>query len=516
MIISQPDVTFNIQPATQTVGNNTHRALIIGQMTSAGTATSGALQEDIQNDNAWNTLFGADSHVARMITQFRRINGITPLDVIAYDDNGSGTAATGELELSGTATAAGTLLLTLGSNYDHKLEIAVAAGDTATTVGDAIDTAVAADTTLQVSSSNSTGTVTFTAGHKGTLGNEIAIKIENLPAGLTGTITGFSGGATNPTITGLAATIDNRRYQTIVFPGSWAISTIDTEMDTRWNVTNNILDGMVVTCKMDTYANLASFATTFNQQQLVVIGNPKVSATDRLVGGAIVEFSDNIAAQFAAIRALRLTDGANISNYVIGNNGLLDVTGGPAIASLPFFNTPFPYLPLVKQGDGLTRTQIEALQLVGVSVLGNNIARNSIIAGEIVTTYRTDSAGNTDTSFKYVEYVDTASNIREYFFNNARAQYAQTRLTDGALIPGRNMANADSIKAFMVGLYDDLSQADYVLTRAGEEYLKYFKNNLNVAINLATGTVTITMTVPIVVQLRTILATFKVAFNTNV
>lgn len=515
MIISQPDVTFSIVPAQRDVSNTAHRVLLVGQKVSGGTATSGVVVENIGNDNEWDTYFGATSHLASMIRQFRRINPITRIDAIPYTDNAGGTVATGTFAFTGPATAAGTMYVTVGSNYDHKYAITVTSGDTATTIGAAVAAAITADTRAQFTAASVTGTVTVTSIHKGTLGNQIGLSLTDMPAGVGVTITTMASGATNPVITGLATAIDNRRYGTIVFPGTWDLSTLDTILDARLNATNVILDGVAVVTKTDSNANLLTYVSTLNQPLLVAFGNPKVSSAARLVGGAIREFDDNISSQVAAIRSLRLTQDANISGYVIGNNGYKDIYGGPHLASLPFFNTPFTYLPVIKQGDGLTRAQIEALQLVGVSVLGNNVAGNTIISGEVVTTYLTDSAGNADTSFKYMEYIDTVSQVREYFFNNARTQYAQCRLTDGALVAGYNMANADSIKAYLVGLYLDLAGTGYVLTRLGEENLKYVKDNMSVVLDLTTGKVTVDMLVPIVVQLRTILATLRVAFNTN-
>ncbi len=513
MIISQPDITLNILPAQRDIDNTTHRVLIVGQMLS-GTATSGAVNVNVGNDHEEDALFGRASHVAALVRQFRRINPISPIDVVGYTE-ALGVKASGTVVFTGPATAAGTIYVTIGSDADNKYAIAVASGDTATTIGDALVAAMAADTTSVAVGVNTTGSVAITHKQKGTIGNQVPIKVTNLPAGVGVTITGMSSGATDPTITGLEALIDGRRYHSIVFPGTWSLSTLGTILTNRLNATNAILDGMAIVTKADTYSNLLTYVSSRNNPLLIAIGNPLVSVSGRLVGGAIVEISDNISAQFAAIRALRLTRDSNLSRYVIGNNGPKDVFGGPHLASLPYFNTPFYNLPLIQQGDGFTRTQIEALQLVGVSVLGNNVAGNMLIAGEIVTTYLTDVGGNADSSFKYAEYVDTISNVREYIFNNLKLQYAQSRLTDGALTPGYNMANADSIKAYITGLYITLSDTGYVLTRGGESIIKYFKDNLTVSLNLETGAVTIGMIVPIVVQLRTIFANIRLAFNTN-
>ena len=116
-------------------------------------------------------------------------------------------------------------------------------------------------------------------------------------------------------------------------------------------------------------------------------------------------------------------------------------------------------------------------------------------------------------SFKFLNYVDTSSNAREYMFNNAKSDFAQSRLTLGDLIPFRNINNADSIAARFVGYYSRLSEQDFVLTQAGESALQYYKQNLSVTIDLAEGKATVLQQVPIVTQLRTIISTFQLVFD---
>ncbi len=135
--------------------------------------------------------------------------------------------------------------------------------------------------------------------------------------------------------------------------------------------------------------------------------------------------------------------------------------------------------------------------------------------GEIVTAYKTDIAGNPDISFKFLNYVDTASGVREYYSNNLRKRFAQSRLTLGDTIRGRDMANDLTIRVFCEKLYQDLSSAAFVLLQAGEDATKFYKDNLDISLDLATGRATITMTVPLVTQLREIIATIKIAFDTN-
>ena len=503
-----PAVTFNILPAQQRVGNSPERVLIIGQKLAAGTAISGAITTNIGNANEWDSLFGAGSHLSSMIRSFRHYNAITPVDVVAYDELAGGVLATATLPFVGTATAGGTIHIVVCSEIEGSYNIPVAIGDAPTAIGAALATAINANTKSQFTAISTAGSVALTAKAKGIfiMGGQISVR--DLPAGVTCTVAGLTAGAGFPILTGLPALLEGRRWQGLVYPGQWPITTIDTLMDTRFNVANDILDGIAFVGKADTYTNLSTFAITSNNPLVVVFGDA-LSTRTNLVGSAHPEHPDTVVTRIAAIRALRRTDGANIANFTIA--GPRDAFGGLHTASLPFFNTPLLDVGLVDIRDGFTRIQIAALGATSVSCYGNNIANNSTILGPVYTTYLTDVAGNVDTSFKFIEYIDTLSNIREYYFNNARAKFAQTRLTDGNLRAGYAEANQHSIEAYMCALYQDLSLLP--LARAGDKNFKFFKDNLVVAIDLANGRVNIDMMMPITVQLREILGNIRVVFN---
>jgi len=508
--INLPNTTFNILADNQDVQNNPHRVLVVAQLIS-GTASPAVIIENVGSNGEEDTLFGLQSHAAAVVRAFRAINKETPVDVVAYS-NAGGTAATGTIAFSGTATAAGTISVVIGSNRTNTYQIAVASGDTATTVGAALVTAIGADTRALVSAVNTTGSVALTAMNKGTVGNTLPLEVLTVPAGLSVTITAMASGATDPTISGLQALIAGRRYQGIVFPGTWSVATLDTIMDTRLNASGVVLDGIACVAQAESAANLATWIASLNNPLIIGFGEKK-EALAYLKGASHREVPDHISAMFMAIRALRLTEEAHIANYVLSTNNGKDQFGGTHTASLPYFNTPISLIPVLRAGEGFTTAEIATLKAACVSVIGNNIADNTTIIGEVVTTYKTDAAGNPNTSFKYLEAIDTMSQIREYFHNNCRAQYAQCRLTTGNLIPGLTMANAASIKAFVVSLYDDLAAEGLVID--GENAIKYFKRNLRIELNMTTGTVEIDMNVPVVVQLRTILGNCRISFTTE-
>lgn len=514
--ILQPKVTVNIIPSSAAVQNTGQKILFVGQKLAAGSATAGALVESIANGGAEDALFGAKSMLATLIRANKIRNQQVQVDAIALDDNGSAVQATGSFNVSGTATEAGTLTIIAGSERNYKYSIAVASGDTATVIGDAIEAAVTANTTTPVSASNTTGTVTVTAENGGTYGNSIPLEIRGEVAGVTTTVTGMSGGATDPILTSIFDVIGDKRYQAIVWPYPNDTVEVRSLLDPRFNADGRVLDGVAFTALNDTYANLVSLGTPLNSESLVILGGNQETETN-YSGGDIVEIPMVKASQFAGYRGLRLdVDGFSIADLVITANGPLDSFGGPALASKPYFNMPFDDLFPIKAGRGFDDSEIEGLANdAGIGVLGNNIAANGVITGEIVTTYKTDAAGNPDITFKYLNYVDTASQAREYFYNNYRKRFAQSRLTEGDTLKGRDMANAPVIRSYSKRLFQDLSGVDFVLLESGEEALKFFDSNLIIAIDKALGKVTLQMTVPIVTQLRELAATMRISFSTN-
>ena len=459
--VMQPKVNVNIVPSSEEAKNTGQKILFTGQMLT-GTATAGALIENVVNGGAEDALFGAASMLATLIRANKVRNQQVQIDVIPLADNGSGVAATGTLAASGTATEAGVLTVIAGSERNHKYSIAVASGDTATVIGDAIEAAITADTRSPVTASNTTGTVTITAANAGTYGNSIPLEIRGEVAGVTTTVTGMASGATDPVLTSVFDVVAKQRYQGVVWPYPSDTTELRAFLDPRFNADGVVLDGVGFTAINDTLGNLSSLASPLNSQSLVIFGGRQETETN-YSGGDIVEIPMVKAAVFAGYRGLRLdADGFNIADLVITANGPLDSFGGPALASKPYFNTPFADLLPIKVGRGFDNSEIETLKDDGVSLVGNNIAGNGVITGEIVTTYKTDVAGNPDITFTFLNYVDTASQAREYFYNNYRKRFAQSRLTEGDILKGRDMANAGVIRSYSKRLFQDLSGVDFV------------------------------------------------------
>ncbi len=515
--IIQPSVTIALANADREVGNDPQTVLLVGQIVTAGSVANGSLTENISSSGApENALFGEDSMLASMVRAFKRVNKVTQVDCLALDDDGSGVPATWTLTLTGAATASGSLSVTAGSQKNSTYTVGVPSGSSVTAAAALVVSTLNADAKIMVTASNVAGVVTFTAVNDGSASNDLPIGFVSSLPGITGHVAFGTAGSADPATTGIFDVVGTKRYQTVVYPYASVakILTLKTFLDARFNPTNSILDGVGIVAMTTTFTDAGSVAGNHNSPSLVIISDKVESATATYKGPAMPEPSFDKAATFAAIRSLRLTKDASISQYLT-SSASLDQFGGTALASMPYFNTPVPQMPLIPAGFGWTTLEIEQLTALGLSVMGVNPGGDGVLLGEMVTTYLTDPASNPDPTWTFLNYVDTGSNAREYFWNNLRKRFAQSRLTEGAVARGRDMANAVVIRAYCERLYQNISGVDFVLAQDGEDAIQYFKDNLTITLDLAEGKVTITMLVPIVTQLRQIIATMKVSFSTE-
>jgi len=505
--ISFPKTTTTLTGAVVQVSNEPQRILVLSQKTAAGTATSGALNTNIQADA--DALAGITSMGAAVVRAVRRANTDTAVDAIFLDD-ASGTPATGSIAYSGTATAAGELTAIVGSQRNNKLTIAVAVDDTATEIGAALVAAITANLRAPVTGVNTTGSVALTAENDGTEGNGIHLEVGDTVAGITQVVTAMTGGATDPTLTGIFDVVGDTRYQAPIWSWSNDLAELVTFVDDRFNVTDDIQDALGHVAASDTLSNhlaVAAAQNTFiNYHAQKLISSATTKGNDR------AELPYVLAGYAGALRSVKLTVGAAIGDLNVGQSGL-DGTGGPALASRPLANTPVNALLPSTQGIGWTRLEIEQLNDAGMSVMGNNKAGNKVVLGQQMTLRTTDAGGNPDDSFKFVNYFDTATGIREFYDSNLRSAYAQSRLTGGDLVAGRPMVNQILFEAKLTELFTILSEAGFVLTQAGQEALNFFIANMVVVPDLQTGSIAWTVKTPINVQLRNLNGTIEIVFD---
>jgi len=526
MTVNTPIVRFENLPAAVQTTLEQERLLIIGQKTSAGTAIEGELYTGLEQGLTFETLAGKNSIGAAMIRaaqEMIEVSEIKPqINAIFFNDATSSVAASGAVVFANNPTAATedkTIYVTVGDAEKHRYKLDITTGDTATVIGDDLVSAITADDTCPVTAINTAGSVALTAVNKGAEGNKLTIQIEGYVAGISLSITQFTGGSLTPTITSVFTTIANIRMQRIVMPESYDIDAVVTFLETRWlpTPTGIIKDGALIVVLTDTLANLKSSTVAANKKSVALLPNKPVNllpvgnADLLVVGSAHVQMNYVIAAKIAAISSLRLTPSAEIADYTDAVLSSRDNFGGIHISTLPYHNTPLPGVPLADKRNVWSEEETLELLDAGYGIFGNNTENTAVLIGDVVTRYKTNTFGKNDVSYKYLNYLDQASVVREYMTVKLKERFKQYRLTTGKLIPDFDMANEGSVKSECIKLYGEL--ADAAIMVAGTDAKQLFVNNLIVTINEALGRATVRMINPAVTQLREITGYIELVFT---
>lgn len=254
------------------------RTVLFGQKLATGTAAAEQLIYVSRPDDA-KTLFGQGSMLARMFERYRKIDQTGEIWCVAIDDASGATAATGKIKFTGPATAAGTIALYIAG---QKVAVGIASGATAAQVATAVKDAVTAQPDLPVTATASSDEVTFTARHKGTLGNDILLQLnylglagnEQLPKGVGATITAMAGGATDPALTNAIAALGDEPFEFICQPygGATELNAFAALMDDgsgRWSYLKKLY-GHVYGAKRGTAGDLLTFGRTRNDQHMTL------------------------------------------------------------------------------------------------------------------------------------------------------------------------------------------------------------------------------------------------------
>ena len=516
---TSPRVNISLLPAESVSTVAGRRDIIFGQFNaSSHTAQADKLVQNVQTytDEEIYSTFGATTELAqRIIAWIRGNDRHSQLDVLPVDYlSGLASAALGQISISGTATEDGEYIVSLVDERLYTATVSIESGDVANDVRDKMKTAIDALPNRIFTTTAAPGAVNLSSSDRGELANGWGVKIVGIVAGVSISISNFSGGLFNPTIgSSTLDPIDGIRYTGASWPEEWdsELSTIVDEFDSRYNASNTIMDGVVFHGRSNTYANNLSVASAQNSQSLVLMGNNELNEADNK-GPAILTPADWAAAYFMGVRAKRLTESAPIASEVTAR-GALDSIGGSELASLPYANTELKDAQVSSTSLLYSPTEQASLEANGFTTFGIDPTESKIIMSPAVTTYTEDAGGNSDTSFLYLNFVDTGSVCREIFFNTLKSVYAQSRLVNGDLIPGRSMANAESIKAVLLRIYKNL--AERALTIAGSDAEGFFTRNTSVAIDLLNRSVTISSKLPIVTQLGVFDYPLQLAFTTT-
>lgn len=418
-------VEFDASRAVSGPQSQPQRILVIGQKLAAGIAPEA---QPIRVLNAAHAIqrFGRGSMLAAMCAALIANNPVAEIVAVPLADNGAGVAATKTLTLGGAATAAGTLNLYLAG---QRVQVAVAAADTPTIVADALVAAIAAAPDLPVTADNEAGVVTFTARHKGELGNDIDTRLsyrtgEFIPTGLTAAFAAGTAGAGNPDITAVFTAIGDDWFNTMVMPYTDAanLTVIETELADRWGPLR-MIEGHAYSYKNAPMGDLAALGATRNSPHLS-IGGMRSSPTPPW----------SIAAAFAGAVAY-------------------SAASDPA---RPFQTLVLKGVLAPKVTDRFSRAERDLLLRDGISTFTVDAGGNVLIERPI-TTYQTNPYGLEDTAYLDVNTVLTLGYLRFSARQRIGTKYGRHKLaSDGTQYgAGQAVVTPKVIRAELVSLFKE-------------------------------------------------------------
>ncbi len=392
-------VEFDGSQATVGPAELPYRALIMGQKMSAGTAVANTRYK-LTADHQAIPLFGRGSMLHRQAIRWFRANKFTEAYFVAVADNGAGVTASGTLTFTGPATETGVLYLYLGG---ERLTIGITTGDSATTIATAVAAAITAAADLPVTATSSSGVVTVTHRHKGTIGNDFDMRAnyndgEKLPAGVTLAVVALASGAANPTLTSVISSLGDAWFHVIVFPWTDATSltAIEAEMLRRDGPTVQV-DGQVFASTVGSVGTMGALGDSRNSKYVSIVSqdgeNPVVPTNEHAAGvGAVVAYYSAIdQARPLQTLDLGMLPPAEIDRFTFEERNLL-----------------------LQDGISTTKT----------------VTGGSTQIDRLVTNWQTNASGAPDSSYRSVENRFTLMRLRYDWVTSWKAKYPRHKLAD--------------------------------------------------------------------------------------
>ncbi|MDA8230149.1 MAG: phage tail sheath subtilisin-like domain-containing protein [Magnetospirillum sp.] len=405
------------------------RALVIGQITAAGTATPGvpAISQGVGDAEV---LGGPNSMLALMTAAYRLNDTFGEVWYLPLADNGAATAAAGSLAVTSSPTASGTLSLYLAGKL---YPVPVLPTQTAAQIASAIVAALAADATCPVAAVVDAVTntkVDLTAVNKGPCGNDIDIRLnyggarngEATPAGMAVTITPMSGGATPPDLTTPLANLGDTTFDFIALPytdstslGEVAAFLNDTTG--RWSWAQQLYGG-ALTAYRGTVGAQTTLGTGLNDQHTSVMGFYDSPTPNWIWAAALAG---------AAATSIRVDPALPLQTLALA--GVL--------------------APPVESRFALTDRN--TLLYDGISTFTVDDS-GTVRIENLITTYQKNAWGSPDNSYLEVETMYTLAAVLRQMRTAVTTKYARTKLaangTRGPGIVTPNMIRAEIISEY--------------------------------------------------------------------
>lgn len=407
---------------------NQTASLLIGQMIEGGKAVADQ-PVFVSTPAMAKELFGRGSMIARMVEAYRKVDSFGQLVVIPIAD-GSGTAATGKITVTGNAAESGTISLYIGSD---RVQVAIPNGTSAEQAAKAISDAITLNKDLPVKAQNSAAVVTLTAKNKGTLGNDITVALnlrgaingEKLVMGLGVEIEKMSKGATDPELTKALAAMGDEQYDFIGMPYCEA-ATLDklaekmNDTSGRWSPFQMIF-GHVYSAKRGDVNTLVTFGKTRNCQHETVVG----------VEPSLPTHTAEVLAAYVARTAVFISaDPARPTQ-----TGVL--TGVMASSA----------------GSRFVQNERQTLLENGIATLTTTVG--SVMIERAITTYQKNAFGDADASYLDSETLHTSAYVIRQMKSIITSKYGRHKLaSDGTRFgAGQAIVTPSVIRGELIALY---------------------------------------------------------------
>jgi phage tail sheath gpL-like len=441
-------VEFDASAAAQGPALLAYRMLIIGQKTSAGSATANTLHKVTSVEDVIE-LAGRGSMLHRQAVAAFASNKMTEKWIGVLADDAGGVAAVRTITVTGPATAAGTIALYLGG---RRVSVAVASGDVQNDIATAIEAALDADLDLPVTASVATNVVTITFRHKGVVGNSYDIRDsyrdgEALPAGVSLAYASTVTGTTNPALTSLIAAMGDSWFQILTHPytDATSLSAIEAELADRFG-SMRMIDGLAITSASGSHGTLTTLGDGRNSPHSVILAQPGENPLT-----PPMEF----AAEAAGI----------VARY------------GAADPARPFQTLPMTHALPPAEADLFTLEE-RNLQLYDGVATSRVGAGGVVQLDRVITTYQENGAGADDTAYLDATTMLTLLYLRYSFRVRVQTRYPRHKLAaDGTRFgPGQAvitplLGKAEAVSWFRqmeeLGLVEGFDQfkADLVVER---------------------------------------------------
>lgn len=409
-----------------------HKILIVGHKNASGASMSDDTLTLASGVTDVAGKAGSGSNIHRAYEALQANNTFTECWIMSIAEDGSAVDATGSVDFTGSsATEDGTIYVMVGGD---EIRVAVSSGDNASTIGDTFVAALTAFRKAVVTGSNSSGDVTVTARHGGTLGNEIDLRQKfgtTLPAGCSLSITGMASGANDPDVDDAIAAIGDVHFRTIIscFRDTTNLGKWDTWIEAQ---TSGLIqkDSMVFAGICDTQGNSTTAGNAENSKWVCLVGPGTSPSTPWQWAGAV-----------GGINAFESVNDPARPCQSIGINGVL---------------APDP-------GSRFSQSERNTLLYDGISTVVYSDTGDPSI-GRLITTYQTNALGDPDPSYLNVNTLRTLDYLRYATRVRFSQRYPRHKLgdDDGDYDPGQLVMTPNLARGELKALFKEWERAALV------------------------------------------------------